>query len=144
MLQNEKLFLKSSNQLEFPNFTWTAQDLRKATLFFQASFFDPEYRDQYLKKSQYFLKNVIDALSNTEERYFSRVQIILMQNYIHQNQAELLSTIILKNPNHINSRPELKLNILKLLKRSSMRLAKAIIGFNLKKEISWLRKRLGN
>ncbi len=144
MLQHENLFLKSSNQLEFPNFTWTAQDLRKATLFFHASFFDPEYRDQYLKKGQYFLENVIDSLSNTDERYFSRVQIILMQNYIHQNQDELLSTIILKNPNYINSRPALKLTILKILKRSSMRLAKAIRGFNLKKEVSWLRTRLGN
>ena len=81
MLDHELPFLDYSEQLEFDNDTWVAQDIRKAMLMYQAACFDPEHKGRYVEKARELLEYVISTLENSAEQHFSRIQIILLQNH---------------------------------------------------------------
>lgn len=92
MVRHERPFLHQVPELEFPNHTWVAQDIRKAMLMFLASEFDPEWRNTYLDKAREWLNYVTSTLAAGEEKYFTRILIILLQNYgPHQFRAQLPS-----------------------------------------------------
>jgi hypothetical protein len=80
--ENERPFLADTSQLEFANHTWVAQDIRKAMLMFQAGELvsQPE-AESLVNNAHDWLKQVCNTLKSSEERHFSRILVILMQNY---------------------------------------------------------------
>ena len=81
MLKNERPFMADKTQLEFPNDTWVAQDVRKAMLMFQASELDHENFGQYQKQGRKLLEEVTGTLRYSHETHFARILVILMQNH---------------------------------------------------------------
>jgi len=84
MLENESPFLSNAERLEYPNHTWTAQDLRKASLFYVASLYSRDKKSVYLKAAHFYVRFVEETLVNEDTRHYSRILILLMQNYIHE------------------------------------------------------------
>lgn len=81
MLEHERPFLSDPSQLEYPNDTWVAQDIRKAMVLFQAAWLDDEERkERYEREARRWLDNVATTLTASPERTFTRILVILMQN----------------------------------------------------------------
>ena len=142
MLQNEQPFLDNANQLEYPNHTWVAQDLRKAMLLFIAKTLDPVNADAYQTKAAFFLNYVVNTLKHSAERQLARLQIILLlvhgPHLSHSLDAKLFNKLDL--PQHAqNSRVLTKV---KLLRQICKRLLKGLSSFNPAKERAWLKLRL--
>jgi len=141
MLQHERPFLTDPEQLEYPNHTWVAQDIRKSMILFQAIHFDPKYRAEYLEKARQLLRYVTEELSNSKERSFSRVQIILLQNYgPHTVEPGPNQTEQEASEHYFQTAPSLSLR--QIIGRSAQRLARAIRKFSVARERAWLKSRL--
>ena len=142
MLSNERPFMEDKSQLEFPNDTWVAQDVRKAMLMFQASELDHENADQYRKLGQKWLEEHTETLKHSKERHFSRILIILMQNYGPQLLASTSPSA--NNPaapaRHNWTPPVLTWRL--LLSRIGGRALRALVTFRPSREKSWLNTRL--
>jgi hypothetical protein len=139
MQQNERRFLADTAQLEFANHTWVAQDIRKAMLIFQAAELvsQPE-ADSLMSTAQEWLKQVCDTLKNSEERHYSRILVILMQNYgPHLAAIPANHNAPLKSPKLIGSKP-LKLTWRELIGRIAGRMVCSIKHLNIAKEKAWL------
>ncbi|MCF8014244.1 MAG: glycoside hydrolase family 127 protein [Chromatiaceae bacterium] len=80
MLLHEGIYLDKPDILEFPNQTWTAQDLRKACIFYAAARYHPTNRKALQEKAQVFEAEIHRRLKDHEETAFTRVQAILLQN----------------------------------------------------------------
>ncbi len=146
MARYEQPFLTKTDQLEFPNHTWVAQDIRKSMLLFQASFFDPTFKDLYLNKAHYFLNYVNKNLHDSIEVNYSRLQVILLQNYGPQ-AIDLFNSIMVNNSEYTYGDPSNEppvLSIPVLAARAGKRLLRAILKFKLKRENEWLKTRLDN
>ncbi|SHK46157.1 hypothetical protein SAMN05216369_2148 [Marinobacter antarcticus] len=143
MHNNEKPFLANPEQLEFPNHTWVAQDIRKAMLMFQAAEFAPKDQENHFQKTgKRWLIDTSQILKTSEEREFSRVLIILMQNYgphlisAHSKHASIpqITAAIADN--------SLRLTWSGLLSKILLRLGKGICNFSPAREKNWLNARL--
>jgi hypothetical protein len=88
MLENESPFLSHAERLEYPNHTWTAQDLRKANLFYVASLYSCDKKSEYLEAAHFYVRFVEEALMKEETRHYSRILILLMQNYTHPSSLD--------------------------------------------------------
>jgi hypothetical protein len=139
---NEKPFMSTPDQLEFPNDTWTAQDIRKAMLLFQAAHFDPQLATLYLSKAEEWLTYVTNKLAHSPEAEYARIIIILMQNYGPQNACPAASTTMATTPIDFTKLPPPQLTWSTLLKRIAKRLVNGCASFNFKKERNWLNTRL--
>lgn len=142
MLQNEQPFLDNANQLEYPNHTWVAQDLRKAMLLFIAKTLDPVNADAYQTKAAFFLNYVVNTLKHSAERQLARLQIILLlvhgPHLSHSLDAKLFNKQDL--PQHAQKSRVLTKG--KLLRQICKRLLKGLSSFNPAKERAWLKLRL--
>ncbi len=144
MLENERPFLSDPEQLEFPNDTWVAQDIRKAMLMFQAAVLDPANAKSFRNRGNQWLTEICETLAKGEQKHYSRILIILMQNYgPHQTSyregvpEELMGKPSKATPN--------KLPILtwgELLARVVTRLVKGALTFRPTKERAWIQARL--
>lgn len=138
MLRHERLFLEDSEQLEFPNDTWTAQDLRKVMLLRMAAGIDPENADDYLHQSDHWLQATCRQLAASGERHYARVQIILLQNHgPHQSVVPAPETSSLPDT---PAMPRLTWGT--LTARVMKRLARALATFRPARERAWLNARL--
>lgn len=138
MLQNEQLFLSDAKQLEFPNDTWTAQDIRKAMLLFQAAEIDSEFGNEYRQQAHSWLVEIIDRLARSNERSFTRVLIILLQNHgAYQSGATEQEQLAIQE---YPSAPRLTWGTMsgRVLKR----LTRALVTFRPTRERAWLNARL--
>lgn len=142
MRDNERLFLSDAEQLEFPNHTWVAQDTRKAMLMFQAAEFATEDEaDQFQKTGKAWLNQTCETLKISGEKHFSRVLIILLQNYgPHMNVSSAHQPTL--NYSGFDTNISLKLSWVGLLRRIFLRLGKGIWSFNPSREKAWLDARL--
>lgn len=139
MLENERPFLEDPDQLEFPNDTWTAQDIRKALLLQQAANFLPDNDDTYLRKSQTLLDYVCNKLSTSPEKHYARVIILIMLN---TNPAHKTPTASLSKNDFDKTLTKPTLSLGKLLTRMTKRLLIGIIHIKISKEKNWLKNRL--
>lgn len=142
MLDNEQPFLEHAEQLEYPNHTWVAQDLRKAMLFFIATTLDPAHAQAYKQKAEFFLNYVIKTLNTSPERQLARLQIIMLlvhgPHLCHTLNAKLFNEQDLIQPNNA-----LKvLTRMKITRKILKRLIKGLINLRLSRELAWLRYRL--
>ena len=143
MLQNERPFLSDSEQLEFPNDTWVAQDVRKAMLMFQASELDPARTEDHQNKGNQWLTELCEALTQSKQKHYARILIILMQNYgpQHVSSPEGLAQLA-DGPAAANDSRAPRLTWGELAARIVGRLARGILAFRPAKERAWLQLRL--
>jgi len=80
MLENETFYLDKPEQLEFPNDTWCAQELRKSNLFYFAYYFSEHEEDAYLTRAEEFYRYVTQRLQDSKEGQQTRVLALMMQN----------------------------------------------------------------
>ena len=142
MLQNENPYLDNPENLEFPNFTWAAQDIRKANIFFGAAYFDINNSDKYLKKANFFKSYVINTLNETVTSSYTRILSILMQNqtplHFHQPKNKLFeldrSSKYQINKSYTSYHYFINLFFI---------LLKALANFSITKELTWIKSRIG-
>lgn len=80
MAEHERPYLTKPEILEFPNETWTAQDLRKVNVLLYASKFAPEKSQTYTEKALEIRTYLVEQLSNFENNHYCRILCLLMQN----------------------------------------------------------------
>lgn len=143
MRQKEEPFLSDPTQLEFANDTWVAQDIRKSMLMFQAAEINPQEASEYREKAQEWLRYTVSTLQSSNERHFSRILVILMQNHgphegctqDQQEQSDLVST---KQLNYAS--PTLTWKA--LMTRITKRIFRGLLNFSPSRERLWLNARL--
>ncbi|MGO1788336.1 MAG: hypothetical protein ACTHZ7_14790, partial [Sphingobacterium sp.] len=142
MRVNERPFLTNPEQLEFPNHTWVAQDIRKAMLMFQATeFATNEATNCFQKTAEGWLTKTCTTLQSSEEREFSRILIILMQNYgPHTSSPPVHKSTT--GSSSITTNTPLRLTWGSLMLRILHRLGKGIYKLNPAREKAWLDTRL--
>ncbi|MEL7044095.1 MAG: hypothetical protein AAGL66_03640 [Pseudomonadota bacterium] len=80
MVENEHPYLDRPEILEFPNHTWTAQDLRKANVLFEAGRWTPSDPEPYYAKADSFANHVRATLEAEPTCHYTRIQVLLLQN----------------------------------------------------------------
>ena len=141
MVDNEYMYLDKPTILEYPNDTWTAQDLRKASIFAAASYFSPQDNEIYLAKARYFETEVASRLNHSETKTYTRIMILVLQNcgqvdfYANLARQTQLQDVTQDWPAPSYANRGLYSSFVKIL-------AKRLLGLSLKAEIHWLKKRL--
>lgn len=144
IVEYESPFLFNPEKLEFPNQTWTAQDLRKANVLFVASCYSLEKRELYLNRARYFVNYVASTLSSEETRYYSRILIILMQNDIDESG---LDTEVIKKLNKYKAATYAEAPLYKVpgvLYEFLTDMFRRLLRLSLKNEKRWLSYRMNS
>ena len=141
MLNNEDFYLNHPDRLEFPNDTWCAQDIRKATIFCYAYYFAQEKQKFYLDKAKEFYQYIANHLSQSKEAQFTRIQALLLQNDgVEQRFLEgKRSPIPFVSPVY-GSPP--KFSPIKLILLYIGDIFKLLAKFSFKQEWHWIKSRL--
>lgn len=143
MLENETPFLKSPEKLEYPNHTWTAQDLRKAGLFCIASQYNESKKTDYLKAAEYYVQFVVDTLKHEETRHYARILILLMQNDLHSDALDYEAARLLRDAPEAMSYSAAPLYSLPGILLGFVRdMSVRLFSLSLKKEKRWLSFRM--
>lgn len=138
MLEHERPFLSDTGQLEFANDTWTAQDIRKVMLLRQTAGMDPSAAAAYHSKADTWLREICNKLSVSEERHYTRILVILLQNHgVQQGESNELEPAALRD---VPEAPSLTWH--SLAARIAIRLARAVATFRPNRERAWLNARL--
>ena len=140
MLIHEYPYLEKPDILEYPNDTWTAQDLRKAHVLAAANYYSPNKKNQYLTKAQFFQQYVADKLNLADTKTYTRILVLVMQNQgaleVFQTKQPSITFAATRNwPPATYQQASLYAGLLKVL-------AKRLMKLSLKAEINWLKKRL--
>ena len=95
MEANAQPFLDKPENLEFPNETWAAQDMRKADIFYHAARHtaDPAERARLIERGDWYFRYVIDTLNGFPTKTLCRPVAILMgtghmRNWLALNPAD--------------------------------------------------------
>src|SRR5690554_2595339 len=142
MSENERPFLANPDQLEFPNDTWVAQDIRKAMLMFQAAELSEETTaNQFRETGLNWLDKTCKTLHGSDEREFARILVILMQNYGPHTSSTPSTEAQTANVTIIHDHC-LNLTLSAVLKRIMVRIGRGLYGLNPAREKAWLDTRL--
>lgn len=148
MLEHESFYLDKPDELEFPNDTWCAQEIRKANVLFHCYCFGSSRNDRFLERANEFFTYIHDRLSKSDERYFTRIQALIMQNQgVYQQfclqqhkRQDFYSNVEYQSqdwpPVPVFSRIGLTLEYIKDM-------FKLLPKLSISKEIHWLKVRLG-
>ena len=142
MVDNEYLYLDKPDILEYPNDTWTAQDLRKAQIFAAASYFSNDLRPQYMQKAHYFELEVYKRLAVSNTKTYTRIMILIMQNYGATDHYHN-STAKNKFAPRKQGWPLSSYQTTSFAKGLAKALAKRLKKLSISHEIDWLKRRLG-
>jgi hypothetical protein len=140
MVMHENLYLDKPEILEYPNDTWTAQDLRKVQIFAAAHYYSASPHEIFLDKAKTFEHAIFDRLRHSNEQTYTRILVLMMQNYgyvgIYQNKA----SVEFKPQSYTWPAPKYveHSNIKGLLSQGIKRL----LSLSVKAELDWLKKRL--
>lgn len=81
MIDNEYAYLDKPDILEFPNQTWSAQDLRKlCILYFASNYLETSKAMAAIQKAQDLESTIYKRLSDSDESSSTRVLCLMMQN----------------------------------------------------------------
>ncbi|WP_097461240.1 RIFT barrel domain-containing protein [Mangrovitalea sediminis] len=142
-------FLTHPEQLEFPNHTWTAQDIRKAALLYQAASFFPESATDFYGKALEWQQHITDTLTQTPERQYTRVLVILLQNYgpqgftIDELQSLFQDQLAKLSPSAFHRLSPSRIGFASITLRILKRLLLGLRHFSIKREKAWLSIRMG-
>ncbi len=146
MAKNEQPYLDQPDRLEYPNDTWIAQDIRKANVLYAAYRYATSERTELLSRARFFRDYVVAALSRSETKYFARIQIIMLQNHgpssLMDHEAEPypgLDTL------RIERQPDTTcfFTPASFVKHLLGGWGRALVAFNPRNEVKWLRVRRG-
>ncbi|MEP7702687.1 hypothetical protein [Paraglaciecola sp. 25GB23A] len=141
MADNEYMYLDKPDILEYPNDTWTAQDLRKANVLAAAYYYAPDKKQDYLTKAIYFENEVAHRLNSSLTKTYTRILVLVLQNCgmvdFYKNRKQVIFEQACRQdwprPNY-----ESRNLVISIIKSFSQRLLK----LSIKNEINWLKKRL--
>lgn len=135
MLLNESPYLDKAEQLEFPNNTWTAQDIRKADIMMAASYYSNHKNKEYKEWANTMYSYIKNKISLCETKDTSRILAILMQN-------DGLGDFYSKESVQFNpiGTYTIRKSPFKYVKVTQL-LFKSIFTFSLKCELTWLKFR---
>lgn len=141
MVDFEYPYLEKPDILEFPNDTWTAQDLRKVHVFAAAWYYSHFNLPVYLQKARYFQSYVQQKIAISPEKTSTRVLALLMQNSgtleYYQNVIQPITSAERKTdwplPSYLT---------VTTLQGCCDQLFKRLRHLSLKKEYRWLMKRI--
>jgi len=85
MYKNDKFYLDQKDSIDIPNDTWAAQEIRKSNLMCIAARHDVDRKQAYLVKAKEYSEYAYTALQDSPETAFTRIQVILLQNYLIQD-----------------------------------------------------------
>lgn len=140
MLENEYPYLEKPEILEFPNHTWTAQDIRKVNILLFAYYYSPDNLSAYSDKARELCNYIAENLSSDKTRTYTRILAILMQNHGAVAFFDNLDKKIKFMP--VNSYPPLKKHYQFIVAANFFTaIAKATKNFSLKRELLWLSHR---
>lgn len=136
MLDHESPYLTKPEILEFPNQTWTGQDLRKSNVFYAANFFctSNELKQKFLAKGEHFYRYVTKTLENEPSVFHTRIQALLMQNSGYMCWFKEISDAPKCLTSNSNEKIQTNHSVINLLLNVTRYL-------NIKHELQWLRKR---
>jgi hypothetical protein len=80
MTEHEMCYLDSKRELDYPNATWIAQELRKTVVLLFAHGFSPVGTAPFSVKAHDFLEYSVRRLGSEPTSHFTRIQAILLQN----------------------------------------------------------------
>lgn len=103
MVAHEYPYLTKPEVLEYPNQTWSGQDLRKVDILSFAAYLNPIHQSAYQQKAAELEQYVFTQLSASEETAFSRIQALIMQNY---GGNTLYAALNLLTPLNVNEQIE--------------------------------------
>jgi len=155
MLTNEYPYLDKPEILEYPNETWTAQDLRKSVVFYKAACYADSSQMQmdFLAKARFFYEYAAKELSRHPSSKYSRPVALMLQNgwvgdYLKSYSSRLLPKDCAKKLNQKKNDPDISgspvpyLGVVSIIKRIATELASALGKTNIRRELAWLRARL--
>ncbi|PPI79372.1 hypothetical protein DXI23_03725 [Marinobacter flavimaris] len=143
MQTNESPFLQEPEQLEFANDTWVAQDIRKAMLLFNAAELSQgDEAADYRHTAQTWLEQACNTLANSPEKHFSRILIILAQNYAQHSETEAPHSDVDKATAPIHAAGDPLLTWPQLIARIVQRISLGITQFRPAREKAWLDARM--
>ncbi len=80
MAKHERPILDAPNELEYPNETWAAQDIRKSEVFHYAALHSTgEERSRFLERSEFFFRASTESLDGFATKTYVRPVILLMR-----------------------------------------------------------------
>lgn len=138
MAENEYNYLDKPEILEYPNETWTAQDLRKCYVLAVAALYcKPEKASLFKAKEKQLMDFIERRLSESPESQYTRVIALVMQNEYHTDESYFLDDL--------PSCTEQTQCTSDLIKKQSfpLTLFKTLRQFSLRRENRQLRKRFG-
>jgi hypothetical protein len=142
MLDNEYPYLEKPEILEFPNHTWTAQDLRKVNILLSADYYSSGKKPAYSKKADQLYSYITATLPHDKTRTYTRILAILMQNHGAKNYFDRLH--VKPDFEEIKSYYPVKNHgLFQATWNVSSALVTAILNISLKNELLWLSHRSG-
>jgi len=143
MLSNEYPYLEKPEILDFPNDTWTAQELRKTHVLAAAFYYSTKNKQAYLDKAKYFYDYIVAQLTTSKELSYTRILVLLMQSHgpLEYYTAKGMTTDFAKcnhnwpAPNY-QQNPGLVISVIKAL-------GKRLLKFSITNEINWLKTHVG-
>lgn len=146
MSKSEQPYLEQPERLEYPNDTWIAQDIRKANVLYAAYRYATSDREALLSKAKFFRDYVVENLSVSQTRHFARIQIILLQNHgpsdLMDRQAEPYAGMEALSDS-ASPVKDCFLTPRVFVGNVLGTMGRAVVNFNPKNEIRWVRARLG-
>lgn len=140
MAEHESPFLSRSDELEFANDTWAAQDIRKSTLMLILAEFRPGNAVRYIEKADEWLEYSSTALCESKELSFARLQVVLLQNYGNFFRSTSPAKLSDYHTSATYSAPRLSWRTLTY--RILCRVVLGLLQFRPKREITWLLTRM--
>ena len=140
MVTHEYPYLEKPEILEFPNQTWTAQDLRKVNILLFARYYSPASLSTYSDKAEELYRYITGNLANNSSRSYTRILAILMQNHgavaYFSNRGRDMEFGPVRT-----YQPPGKCSRLQAIKNIVAALLDAMKSFSPKKELRWLSHR---
>jgi hypothetical protein len=88
MCRNEYFYLDKPEELEYPNETWAAQELRKSFIFMHAlSYCKEDEKSRLIEKAIYFYNKACQHLSLSDTAHLTRPITVVLQNMIEDPKA---------------------------------------------------------
>ncbi|WP_440903460.1 hypothetical protein ACMZOO_11395 [Catenovulum sp. SX2] len=142
MEQNEYPYLHKPEILEYPNQTWTAQDMRKANVLACAAYYAPDsdMANKFWHKALYFYQYVADTLGNDPTTHYTRILVLLAQNhgvieyFTHNKPEDKFAAIQSYTQPNWHNTPAKIARIIKLF-------ATRLVKISISREVNWLAKR---
>ncbi|GGX49713.1 hypothetical protein GCM10007392_16350 [Saccharospirillum salsuginis] len=145
MRRHEAPFLMHPENLEYPNDTWAAQDIRKAMLMYLAAEYDQKDSGGFHRKGQEWLNYVCRHLEQSDTSYFARIQIILLQNFgphLLQPNDNFKGRAIPTSQRSDQFGPPPKLTTTRIAAKIATKLFKGVLTFRPTRERAWLQARV--